>query len=101
MKSLEKDRSRRYASASSLVDDIQRFLQDEPVLACPPSATYRLAKFARANKAILARWAIALALLAGAVLSTVTAIRAVRAERLAQNDSRARSPRARTPNKRR
>lgn len=50
MKSLEKDRSRRYESANSLVDDIHRFLEDEPVLACPPAAGYRIRKFVRRHR---------------------------------------------------
>jgi eukaryotic-like serine/threonine-protein kinase len=51
MKALEKDRARRYETANGLVMDIQRYLADEPVAACPPSAVYRLRKFARRNKA--------------------------------------------------
>src|SRR5204863_7624554 len=47
MKALAKDRSERYESASSLAADIQRYLADEPVQACPPSTLYRLRKFAR------------------------------------------------------
>jgi serine/threonine protein kinase len=54
MKALEKDRDRRYESASALTGDVQRYLNCEPVLACPPSATYRLRKFARRNGARLA-----------------------------------------------
>ena len=50
MKALEKDRSRRYESASALAADLQRYLEDEPVQACPPSLPYRLRKFARRNK---------------------------------------------------
>jgi WD40 repeat protein/serine/threonine protein kinase len=50
MRSLEKDRTRRYASASELGADIRRYLADEPVAARPPSATYRLGKFARKHK---------------------------------------------------
>src|SRR5436305_3081817 len=50
MKALEKDRNRRYDTASSFAADVQRYLQDEPVLACPPSAVYRFRKFARRNK---------------------------------------------------
>ncbi|MFO0845133.1 MAG: hypothetical protein U0797_22555 [Gemmataceae bacterium] len=42
MKCLEKDRSRRCETASGLARDLERFLNDEPVLACPPSAGYRL-----------------------------------------------------------
>jgi serine/threonine-protein kinase len=54
MKALEKDRNRRYETANSFAMDIQRYLADEPVLACPPSAGYRLRKFARRNKGGLA-----------------------------------------------
>jgi serine/threonine protein kinase/formylglycine-generating enzyme required for sulfatase activity/Tfp pilus assembly protein PilF len=53
MKCLEKDRSRRYESASALAQDVERFLKDEAVQACPPSAVYRLRKFARRKKAML------------------------------------------------
>ncbi|HEY3394666.1 MAG TPA: tetratricopeptide repeat protein, partial [Lacipirellulaceae bacterium] len=54
MKSLEKDRNRRYETASGLAADIERHLRDEPVQACPPSAIYRFRKFARRNKGGLA-----------------------------------------------
>src|SRR5262249_37258504 len=54
MKALEKDRNRRYETANSLAIDLKRYLADEPVLACPPSAGYRLGKFMRRNKAALA-----------------------------------------------
>jgi tetratricopeptide (TPR) repeat protein len=53
MKALEKDRNRRYESASAFAADVQRYLHDEPVQACPPSAWYRLRKFGRRNKAVL------------------------------------------------
>src|SRR5262249_60351632 len=45
MKTLEKDRNRRYETAKDFAADVQRYLADEPVLACPPSAGYRLRKF--------------------------------------------------------
>jgi WD40 repeat protein/serine/threonine protein kinase len=51
MKALEKDRNRRYETATALAADVLRYLHDEPVLACPPSAWYRVRKFARRNKA--------------------------------------------------
>ncbi len=54
MKCLEKDRNRRYESASNLAADVQHYLTDEPVLACPPSAWYRFRKFSRKNKGVLA-----------------------------------------------
>ena len=50
MKCLEKDRNRRYETASAFAADVQRYLKDEPVQACPPSAGYRFRKFARRNK---------------------------------------------------
>src|SRR6202035_430350 len=54
MKTLEKDRNRRYETANGFAADLQRYLNDEQVLACPPSAGYRFHKFARRNKRILA-----------------------------------------------
>jgi tetratricopeptide (TPR) repeat protein len=54
MKALEKDRNRRYETANGFAADVQRYLADEPVLACPPSAWYRFRKFARRNNGKLA-----------------------------------------------
>jgi tetratricopeptide (TPR) repeat protein len=54
MKALDKDRNRRYETASAFAADIERYLRDEPVQACPPSSWYRLRKFARRNKRGLA-----------------------------------------------
>ncbi|HUQ70758.1 MAG TPA: hypothetical protein VM165_14610, partial [Planctomycetaceae bacterium] len=54
MKALEKDRSRRYETANTLAADLNRYLADEPVQACPPSAIYRFRKFARRQKTALA-----------------------------------------------
>ena len=53
MKALEKDRNRRYETANGLALDVQRYLADEPVQACPPSAWYRFRKFVRRNRARL------------------------------------------------
>src|SRR5437867_8798189 len=47
MKTLEKDRNRRYETANDLAADVLRYLNDEPVQACPPSGWYRSRKFAR------------------------------------------------------
>jgi eukaryotic-like serine/threonine-protein kinase len=60
MKALEKDRNRRYETANGFAKDVERYLADEPVLACPPSAGYRLRKFARRNKGGLAVAALVL-----------------------------------------
>jgi serine/threonine protein kinase/tetratricopeptide (TPR) repeat protein len=85
MKCLEKDRSRRYETANGLARDIERYLHDEPVLACPPSALYRFRKFARRNRAALSTAAlVAVALIVGTVVSIRQAVRATRAEALAQ-----------------
>jgi serine/threonine protein kinase/tetratricopeptide (TPR) repeat protein len=54
MKALEKDRRRRYETANGLATDVQHYLADEPVQACPPSAWYRFGKFARRKKAGIA-----------------------------------------------
>jgi serine/threonine protein kinase/Flp pilus assembly protein TadD len=51
MKALEKDRNRRYESASAFAADVQRYLEDEPVHACPPSKLYLLRKFVRRHRA--------------------------------------------------
>src|SRR5437763_5334767 len=54
MKALEKDRNHRYETANGFAMDVQRYLADEPVQACPPSAWYRLRKFSRRNRTALA-----------------------------------------------
>jgi serine/threonine protein kinase/tetratricopeptide (TPR) repeat protein len=95
MRCLEKDRTRRYDTASALARDIERHLADEPVEACPPSATYRLRKFARKNRGALSTAAaFALLLVAGAGVAAWQAVRATRAEadaRLAQQAEAARA----------
>jgi hypothetical protein len=50
MKCLEKDRNRRYETASGVARDVEHYLHDEAVEACPPSALYRFRKFARRNQ---------------------------------------------------
>ena len=82
MKCLEKDRSRRYETASALAADIQRHLRNEPVTARPPSAIYRLQKAVRRNKiAFAAALAVILSLLGGMAATSWQAIRANRAEK--------------------
>src|SRR5947209_5040235 len=70
MKALEKDRNRRYETASSFAAAVQRYLHDEPVQACPPSAGYRFRKFVRRNKrvAFMTGFLFALLVVAVAVL---------------------------------
>jgi eukaryotic-like serine/threonine-protein kinase len=95
MKSLEKDRSRRYDTANGFAMDIQRYLAGEPVLAAPPSARYRLRKFARKHRAgLTTAAALALLLVAGAAVSTWQAVRATRAEQVAIAAQQAEAERA-------
>ena len=71
MKALEKDRKRRYETANGLALDIQRYLSNEPVAACPPSRSYRFQKLVRRNKIIFAAGtAVAVALIIGLGTST-------------------------------
>ncbi|MDB6021478.1 MAG: serine/threonine protein kinase with repeat [Pedosphaera sp.] len=82
MKCLDKDRVRRYETASALAQDLQRHLANEPVAARPPGAWYRFGKMVRRNKlATGAALAVAFALILGTVVSTDQAVRAWRAER--------------------
>ncbi len=68
MKSLEKDRTRRYATAVNFAEDVQRYLSGEPVFAHPPSTTYRMRKFVRKHKGqVIAASLILFALLGGAI----------------------------------
>lgn len=81
LKSLEKDRSRRYESALALAGDVQNFLDDEPVSAVAPSVGYRFRKFARRNrKTLVASIAVMASLIGGTVVSSVMAYRAIHAE---------------------
>ncbi len=81
LKAIEKEKDRRYSSASDFAGDLRRYLTDQPVVARPPSTTYHLQKFARRHKALVAGVAAVFAvLLAGVSASTSEAIRAGRAE---------------------
>jgi serine/threonine protein kinase/tetratricopeptide (TPR) repeat protein len=84
MKALAKDRNRRYETANGLVRDLQRYLADEPVEACPPSSVYKLRKLARKHRsALVTATAFAALLVVGLVISIWQAIRATRAETVA------------------
>jgi eukaryotic-like serine/threonine-protein kinase len=77
MKALEKERARRYETASAFAADVERYLADEPIQACPPSARYRLRKFVRRHKGpMLAASLIVLSLIAGVIGTTWGLIRA-------------------------
>ena len=84
-KALEKDKLRRYGSAADLAEDIRRFLRNEPIVARRPSASYQIRKFAHRHKGLVGgAVAVLLALVAGVIVSTWQAVRASRAERVAQ-----------------
>lgn len=84
MKALEKDRTRRYESASGFAADIRRYLNKEPVVARPPSVIYRLKKFAQKNRlSVIAASLVVLALVGGITGSTIGLFQAESARKLA------------------
>jgi eukaryotic-like serine/threonine-protein kinase len=87
-KALEKDRTRRYASAADLGADIRRYLVDDPIVARPPSTSYQLQKFARRHKALVAAAAaVFLILVAGVIASSREAVVARKAEQIAAKEA--------------
>jgi serine/threonine protein kinase/tetratricopeptide (TPR) repeat protein len=83
-RALEKDKTRRYASAADLSADIQRYLNDEPITARPPSTSYQLRKLARRHRGLVTGLAaIFVVLLVGVAVSTSEAVRGNRAEQTA------------------
>jgi serine/threonine protein kinase/Tfp pilus assembly protein PilF len=87
MRALEKDRNRRYESASAFAADVQRYLSDEPVKACPPSLGYRMRKYLRRNRgrAVAAALVLAVGLAAAISLGAVYAQSAARLRQTAQD----------------
>jgi eukaryotic-like serine/threonine-protein kinase len=81
MKALEKDRARRYETVNGLARDLERYLAGDPVDASPPSAVYRLTKFARRHRVgLVMAMSVTVLLVGGVVVSTWMALRASRAE---------------------
>jgi serine/threonine protein kinase/tetratricopeptide (TPR) repeat protein len=88
MKCLEKDRDRRYESAAGLAADVRRYLADEPVLARPPSAAYRLRKVLRRNRGpVLAASVVFVSLVAGIVGTSLGLVEARRQEKAARKSA--------------
>ncbi|MGD2110326.1 MAG: tetratricopeptide repeat protein [Phycisphaerae bacterium] len=88
IKALEKERERRYQSASALTADLRRYLNSEPISARPPSVTYQVRVFARRNKGLVAGMALAfLTLVMGVITSTTLFFKAKTEARLAQVES--------------
>jgi serine/threonine protein kinase/tetratricopeptide (TPR) repeat protein len=95
MKALEKDRNRRYETANDLAMDVRRYLEDNPIQACPPSIAYRLRKFARRNKGpVLGISLVVLALVGGIIGTTWGMLRAEQARRSALSAQAAEALRA-------
>ncbi len=95
LKCLEKDRTRRYETASALADDIGRYLDNQPVRASPPSAGYRFRKFVRRNRgAVLAGALMAATLLVATSVSIAFAVRTSRALTLAARSQKLAQERA-------
>ncbi|MEO6595033.1 MAG: bifunctional serine/threonine-protein kinase/formylglycine-generating enzyme family protein [Planctomycetota bacterium] len=91
LKALEKDRNRRYETANALAADLQRFLDHEPLVAGPPSASYRLKKLVRRHRGqVLAAAAILLALIGG-VIGTSAQYRRAEREKEAEQQSAGRA----------
>ena len=89
MRAMEKDRDRRYASASELAGDVLRHLSDQPVSAGPPGAAYRLGKLVRRHKlAVAAAAAVVLTLVLGIAGTSVGLLRARAAEQAARQEAR-------------
>jgi eukaryotic-like serine/threonine-protein kinase len=85
---MDKDRTRRYATANGLAADIERYLTDQPVIARPPSAGYRLHKFVRRNRGPVAMALVAvLGLAAGGAAATVGLVEARRAQQRAERSA--------------
>jgi eukaryotic-like serine/threonine-protein kinase len=84
LKAMEKDRGRRYETASKFAEDVQHYLNDEAVEACPPSMAYKLRKLVRRNRGpVLAGSLIAIALLIGTFGTTFGLIRSEQNRKLA------------------
>jgi len=87
-KALEKDPSRRYASVDAFAEDVRRYLDDQPILARPPSTVAQIRRLARRHRAAAIAGAAALAtLVAGIVVTTTAMLRAREAERLAREEA--------------
>ena len=88
LKSIEKDRARRYETVNGLTMELQRYLSNEPVVARPPSVGYRMQKFVERHKTVVATaFIVLLALVGGITAATVGLVRAQKAELEAQREA--------------
>jgi serine/threonine protein kinase/Flp pilus assembly protein TadD len=94
MKTLEKDRNRRYESANGLAMDVQHYLHDEPVLACPPSFWYRFRKLARRNKRAFAAASAVVVVVLLTVIALAVSNVLIRQEQARTKDEKERTEKA-------
>ncbi len=94
-KALEKERGRRYGSASDLAADVRRYLRDEPVVARPPSASYQLRKFARRHRGLFVGGSLTFAALVLGIASTTVLWLDAREARRLEAEERERAVEAR------
>lgn len=93
MKAIEKDRNRRYSTAAAFAEDIDNFLQHEPVNARPPSTAYRIKKFVNKHKGLVTTMSAITVLLIGGIIGTSTGFyqaevakgQAIKQQRIAEN----------------
>lgn len=95
MKALDKDRNRRYETANAFALDIQRYLADEPVLASPPSPTYRLRKFIKRRRGLVLAGSLLLLVLVAGIIGTSIGMAQANEARQAEADQRLQAERAR------
>ena len=93
MKALEKDRTRRYDTATDFARDIERFLNQEPILARPPTASYRMQKFVRRHRGAAVAVSIGLVALVGFATTMAVQAKRIAAERDRANHEREMSDR--------
>lgn len=88
LKCLEKERSRRYSSAAALAEDLERYLNDDPVVAGPPSATYRAAKFIKRHRVGVIAGALVFLSLVGGIIGTTYGLARAKQETAAAERAR-------------
>lgn len=86
-KALEKDPASRYQSASDLLEDLRRYLRDEPILARRATTLYRVRKFVRRNQAVTMVGTLAILALAGGLATTLWQARRAEAQAKATNQT--------------
>jgi serine/threonine protein kinase/tetratricopeptide (TPR) repeat protein len=88
MRALEKEQDQRYQTSHALIQDIRRYLNDEPVLAGPPSTNYRIRKFVKRNRTrVIAGALVLVALVLGITGTTVGLVKSKMSEARARTEA--------------